>query len=59
MIHLTNTCVDSKHQVHLHEISSFKDVGKGNIVVEALCYKPRPDEVNPSGRTTPWGLLSL
>jgi hypothetical protein len=39
-------------------------------VVKALCYKPeiaglRPDEVNvfnlpnPSGRTRPWGLLSL
>jgi hypothetical protein len=44
----------------------------GSLVVEALFYKPegrgsRPDEVNefffqliyPSGRTVPWGLLSL
>jgi hypothetical protein len=43
---------------------------RSSVVVKALCYKPegrefdtRLDEFlnlpNPSGRTTPWGLLSL
>jgi hypothetical protein len=43
---------------------------RGSVVVEALCYKPegrgfdtRRGEFlnlpNPSGRTGPWGLLSL
>jgi hypothetical protein len=43
---------------------------RGNVVVKALCYKPEGrgfetlwgEFLNlpyPSGRTTPWGLLSL
>jgi hypothetical protein len=48
----------------------FEYGARGSVVVKALCYKPegrgfdtrRSDFLNlpnPSGRTKPWGLLSL
>jgi hypothetical protein len=49
---------------------SWKNMEYGSVVVKALCYKPEGGGFdtlwgdflnlsNPSGRTTPWGLLSL
>jgi hypothetical protein len=35
---------------------------RGSVVVKALCYKPGGEFLNlpsPSGRSRPWGLLSL
>jgi hypothetical protein len=51
-------------------MSKYTCIMCGNVVVKALCYKPEGrgfdtragdflNLPNPSGRTRPWGLLSL
>jgi hypothetical protein len=55
--------------VFLEVLNIFLGV-RGSVVVKALCYKPKGrgfdsrrgeflNLPNPSGRTRPWGLLSL
>jgi hypothetical protein len=51
-------------------IYCLKNAARGSVVVKALCFKPEGrgfdtlwgeflNLPNPSGRTRPWGLLSL